>query len=93
MMTLHATSTTEEQERILELFHSGQMMCKTALSTALHALATFLLAFVHVFTFVVNFTIGVLMILHALGCMARLLLILCQERTANPLNAIEGRNQ
>lgn len=93
MITLHSPTTTEEQERILELFHSGQTMCKAALSTALYALTTFLLAFVHIFTFVVNFSIGVLMILHALGCMARLLLVLCQERAANPLNTVEGRNQ
>jgi Tfp pilus assembly pilus retraction ATPase PilT len=91
MMTLHATSTTQEQERILEVFHAGHAMCKAALCTALYALVTLLLAVVHVFTFVVNFAIGTLMIAHALGCMARLLLVLVQERTANPLNTVEGR--
>jgi hypothetical protein len=51
-----------------------------------------LLAFMHIFTFVINFTIGVLMCLHALGCMARLLLVLCQELTKTPLITIGGRN-
>jgi len=93
MITLHQTSTLDEQERILELFHAGHAHCKAALLTALYALATLLLAIVHIFTFVVNFTIGVLMIAHALGCMLRLLLVQCQELTRTPLNTIEGREQ
>jgi hypothetical protein len=92
MMTLHQTATTDELERILATFHAASDMCKTALFTTLYALSTFLLDFMHIFTFVINFTIGVLMCLHALGCMARLLLVLCQELTKTPLITIGGRN-
>lgn len=91
MMTLHQSYSTDEQERILATFQAGSVMCKQALSTLLYALATLLLAIVHLFTFVVNFAIGVLMIAHAVGCMARLLLVQCQELTRTPLNTVEGR--
>lgn len=93
MMTLHSSSTTEEQERILATFKAGYAMYKVSLYTALYALATFPLALVHIFTFVLNFTIGVLMCLHAVGCMARLLLVLCQELTKMPLNTVGGGDQ
>lgn len=93
MVTFYQTSTKEEQERILATFRAGHAMCQQALLTLLYALATLLLAVVHIFTFVVNFTIGVLMIAHAVGCMARLLLVQCQELTRTPLNTVEGRDQ
>lgn len=93
MITLHQSSTTDEQERIYAMFQAGHAMCKAALSTALYALATFLLAIIHLITFAINFTIGVLMCAHAVGCMARLLLVQCQELTKNPLNTIGGREQ
>lgn len=91
MITLHATTNDEELERILTTFRAGHTHCKQALLTLLYALATFLLAIVHIFTFIINFTIGVLMVLHAVGCMLRLLLVQCQELTRTPLNTIEGR--
>ena len=92
MMTLHQSSTQEEQERIYATFQAGHAMCKAALYTALYAIVTFLLAVVHIFTFIINFTIGVLMCLHAVGCMLRLVLVLCQELTKTPLSTVGGRD-
>jgi hypothetical protein len=93
MMSLYQQSTIEERERILATFKAGRALCLSALSTLLYAIATFLLVVVHILTFAINFTIGVLMILHAVGCMARLLLVQCQELTANQLNTIGGRDR
>jgi hypothetical protein len=92
MVTLHQTATDQELERILATFRAGHALCKQALFTALYALVTFLLVIVHVFTFVVNFTIGILMCLHALGCMARLVLVQLQEATRTPLVTVAGRS-
>lgn len=92
MITLHATSTTQEQDRIYATFQAGHAMCKAALYTALYAIATFLLAIVHIFSAVINFTIGVLTCLHGVLCMLRLLLVLLQELTKTPLATVaEGR--
>jgi hypothetical protein len=94
MITLHQTSSREEeQERILATFRAGNAMCKAALHTALYAIVTLLLAIIHIFTFVINFSIGALTIMHAICCMIRMLLVQCQELTANPLNTIERRNE
>lgn len=92
MVTLHQQSSTDDElERILATFHASRAMCKAALLTLLYALATLLLALVHAATFVINLAIGVLMCAHAVVCMARLLLVLVQERAANPLNTVERR--
>lgn len=91
MMSLYQQSTIEERERMLATFRAGRALCLSAISTLLYAIATFLLVVVHIFTFAINFTIGVLTIMYALVCMVRLLLIQLQELTANPLNTVAGR--
>ena len=93
MMTLHSSTTQQEQDRILATFKAGHAMCKAALLTLLYAIATFLLSVIHIMTFIINFSIGVLTCLHAVVCMVRLLLVQCQELSANPLNTIGGRNR
>lgn len=90
MITLHATSTIEEQERILATFQAGRAMCKAALYTLLYAIATLLLALIHIVSAAINFTIGVLTCLYGVLCMARLLLVLVQELAANPLVSTMG---
>ena len=92
MMSLYQQSTIEERERILATFKAGKALCRSALLTLLYSLIALLLVVIHLFSFVINFAIGVLMIMHAVGCMVRLLLVQCQELTANQLNTIEGRN-
>lgn len=91
-MSLYQQSTIEERERILATFKSGRVLCLSALYTLLYAIATFLLFIVHTLTFVINFTIGVLTIMHALVCMARLLLVQWQEATRTPLVCVVGRS-
>lgn len=93
MVILHQSSTKAEQERIEATFKTGVVMCKAALATLLYALIAFLLTIVHIFTFVINLCIGILMCLNALVCAMRLLFIQCQELLENPMNTIEGRNR
>jgi len=93
MMTLHATSTQEEQDRILATFQAGHAMCKAALFTLLYAIATFLLAIVHIFSAIINFAIGALTCLYGVLCMVRLLLVLLQELTKTPLATIGGSDR
>jgi hypothetical protein len=90
MVTFYQVGTKEEQERIKATFQAGHAMCKASLLTALYAIATFLLVVIHIFTFIVHFSIGVLTILHALGCMARLGLVQAQEATRTPLVCVTG---
>lgn len=92
MMSLYQQSTIEERERILATFKAGRALCLSALSTLLYAIATFLLAIIHTLTFAINLTIGVLTIMHALICMARLFLIQRQEATRTPLVCVAGRS-
>lgn len=91
MVTFYREATKAEQERIQATFRTGHAHCKAALFTLLHALVTLLLFAVYTFTFIVNFTIGVLTIMHALGCMLRLLLVQWQEATRTPLVTVAGR--
>lgn len=93
MMTLYQQSTIEERERILATFKAGSTLCRSSLSTLFYAIATLLLAIIHIFTFAINVTIGVLTIMHALICMARLCLIQWQEATRTPLVAVAGRSE
>jgi hypothetical protein len=90
MMTLYQQSTIEERERILATFKAGSTLCRSALSTFLYAIATLLLTVMHIFTFIINFSIGVLTIMHAFVCMARLLLVQWQEATRTPLVTVAG---
>ena len=92
MMSLYQQSTIEERERMLATFRAGKALCLSALLTLLYAIATFLLAVVHIVTFMINFTIGILTIMHALFCMARLLLVQWQEATRTPLVCVAGRS-
>lgn len=93
MVTLHSSTTQQEQERILATFKAGHAMCKAALLTLLYAMVTFLLSIIHIATFLINFSIGVLTCLYAVVCMVRLLLVQCQELLENPLNTIGGKNR
>lgn len=93
MMRLYQTYTKDEQDRILTTFQSGYSMCKASLFTFLHALIIFMLVLIHLITFVINFTIGVLVIFHAIVCMMRLLLVQLQGLTENPMNTIDRREQ
>lgn len=91
MMKLYQTYPQQEQERILATFKAGRAMCQAALITLIHALITFILVIIHIATFILNFSIGVLICMHAFVCMARLLLVQFQELTENPLNTVERR--
>lgn len=93
MMRLYQTYTKDEQDRIFTTFQSGYSMCKYALLTFLHAMIVFMLVIIHIMTFVINFAIGALVIIHAIVCMMRLLLIQLQELTENPMNTIERRER
>jgi hypothetical protein len=92
MVTFYQSSAKEERDRIKATFRAGRVSCLSALSTLLYAIATFLLAIIHTLTFVINFTIGMLTILHALVCMVRLLLVQWQEATRTPLVCVVGRS-
>ena len=93
MMRLYQTYTKDEQDRIFTTFQSGYAMCKSAISTLLHALTIFMLVLIHLMTFIINFTIGVLVITHAIVCMLRLLLVQMQSLTENSMNTIDRRNE
>ena len=92
-MKLYQTSAEAEQERIFTTFQSGYSMCKASLFTFLHALIIFMLVLVHIMTFIINFTIGVLVIAHAVVCMMRLLLVQSQALTENSMNTVERGNK
>lgn len=89
----HKTYPQQEQECILATFNAGYEKCKAALYTFLHALIMFLLVIIHIMTFVINFTIGVLVIFHAIVCMMRLLLVQLQALTENSMNIVERGNK
>lgn len=91
MVIRQSINKDEELDRILTIFRSGSLMCKSALYTLLYAIATFLLVIVHIMTSLINFAIGVLTCMYGLVCMLRLLLTLCQEIAAmGPQSAMIG---
>lgn len=92
-MILHQSYNKVEQERIENIFKAGIEECKAALSTLIYSIATLLLAFIHVATFIINFAIGALKISHAVICALRLLLVQIQEITKNNMNTINRRER
>jgi hypothetical protein len=90
-MVIYQSSAAEERERILATFRAGRALCKASLLTLLYAVVTFLLVVVHILTFIIHFSIGMLMMTHAFICLARLLLVQWQEATRTPLVCVAGR--
>jgi len=81
-MIIPHSSRNEELEHIKAIFLSGWWMVKSALYTLLYAVITLLLVFIHILTFSVNIVIGVLTMVWAFICAARLLLVQVQELLA-----------
>ena len=69
----------EDIYHILEIFRSGELACKSALFTLLHALITVILTVVNIANGIVDFTLGILTIFKGILCMLKLLLSLCRD--------------
>lgn len=90
-MIVPHSSRNEELEQIKAVFRHGWGMVKAALWTLLYALITALLVLVHIASFSINVVIGVLTMVYGLVCMARLLLVQCQDLAASgPQSAMIG---
>lgn len=71
--------TEEELNHILSVFKSGELMCKSALFTLMHALITIILTFVNIMNGIIDFAIGILTIAKGVIYMLKLLLSLCRD--------------
>jgi len=72
-------SAQDEQEHILAIFRSGELMCKSALFQLLHAMISIILAVVNILNGIVDFVLGILTIAKGVLCIAKLLLTQCQD--------------
>lgn len=72
-------SAQDEQERILAVFKSGELMCKSALFQLLHSLISIILAIMNIVNSIVDFAIGILTITKGILCIAKMLLMQCQD--------------